>query len=292
MPRKRCTISTSTTLAWASDIHLDHADPDAIMMFIDRVRTSGAAALLLGGDISTAAVLEEHLVQIEEMTGLPVHFVLGNHDFYGGSIASVLKKIGSLSRPNLHWLEKAGLCEIAPGVTLIGIGGWGDARLGDFPGSDVVLTDYLAIAELRRVFDNKLFTGTFGPGSALEAELRRLGQQAAKSFAPQLSTAARTSGHVVVLTHVPPFREACWHEGAISADPWLPGFTCGAMGKILSETAAAHPKCAFTVLCGHTHGGGFARISPNLVVHTQAAEYGRPDFLVLEVSPDGVQIHD
>ncbi len=31
-----------------------------------------------------------------------------------------------------------------------------------------------------------------------------------------------------------------------------------------------------TVLCGYTHGGGEARILPNLRVLTGGAEYGRP----------------
>ena len=32
-----------------------------------------------------------------------------------------------------------------------------------------------------------------------------------------------------------------------------------------------------TVLCGHTHSAGIAKILPNLEVRTGAAEYGRPE---------------
>jgi predicted MPP superfamily phosphohydrolase len=32
-----------------------------------------------------------------------------------------------------------------------------------------------------------------------------------------------------------------------------------------------------TVLCGHTHGAGFAQILTNLSVFTGGAEYGRPE---------------
>ena len=37
-----------------------------------------------------------------------------------------------------------------------------------------------------------------------------------------------------------------------------------------------HPDKQMTVLCGHTHGGGFAQILPNLSVRTGAADYELP----------------
>jgi predicted phosphohydrolase len=277
-----------TTVAWATDLHFDHAEPGDVVAFSDAVRASGATALLVGGDTANAAVVDRRLVELADLTGLPVHFVLGNHDYYGGSIAAVRARIGALAHPGLHWLAVAGPRELAPGVAVVGHGGWGDARIGDFAGSAVVLTDYVAIAELRRVFDLDAFTGTFGEGSPLEAELRRLGREAADTLASQLAAASTSCRHVVVLTHVPPFREACWHEGAISGEHWLPGFSCGAAGEVILAAAAAHPGCRFTVLCGHTHSGGTARLAANLVALTQAADYGRPGFVLLGVDGDDI----
>ena len=277
-----------TMVAWATDLHLDHAEPGDVRAFIEAVRSSGATALLVGGDTAHAAVVDRRLVEIADLTGIPVHFVLGNHDYYGGSIAGVHAKIGSLAHPGLHWLPAVGPRELAPDVALVGHGGWGDARLGDFAGSPVVLTDYVVIDELRRAFDLDAFTGTFGEGSPLEAELRRLGRDAADTLAPHLAAAAASCRQVVVLTHVPPFREVCWHEGAISGECWLPGFSCGAMGEVILAAATAHPECSFTVLCGHTHSGGTARLAANLVAQTRAADYGRPDFVLLGVGDDGI----
>ena len=85
------------------------------------------------------------------------------------------------------------------------------------------------------------------------------------------------SGGVIVLTHVPPFREACWHRGRVSDDEWLPHFACRAVGEALVEAMAAHPECEMTVLCGHTHSAGEAQVLPNLRVLTGGAEYGRPE---------------
>ena len=78
----------------------------------------------------------------------------------------------------------------------------------------------------------------------------------------------------LVLTHVPPFRESCWHNGSVSEETWLPGFTCKAVGDLLTSVAESHAKINFTVLCGHTHGSGYVRMSPNLDVHTGFGDYG------------------
>jgi hypothetical protein len=50
----------------------------------------------------------------------------------------------------------------------------------------------------------------------------------------------------------------------------------GREGAGLATLARAHPERSLTVLCGHTHSPGVARILPNLVVYTGAAEYGSP----------------
>ena len=75
---------------------------------------------------------------------------------------------------------------------------------------------------------------------------------------------------------MPPFADACWHEGRLSDDDWLPYFTCAAVGEVLRELARARPDRQLTVLCGHTHGGGEAQIEANLRVLTGEAVYRRP----------------
>ena len=82
--------------------------------------------------------------------------------------------------------------------------------------------------------------------------------------------------HVLLLTHVPPFKEACWHDGNISSDHWLPHFGCKAVGEALVECLRSDPDCQVTVLCVHTHSGGKAQILPNITVNTGGAEYSRP----------------
>lgn len=277
-------------LVWASDIHLDFTEGDVEEDFLDRVRDTGASALLLGGDIAPAERLWNDLIGILEMVEMPVYFVLGNHDYYGSSIAAVRRNARAYDGPLLNWLPKCGPLKLGPGVTLVGHGGWGDARLGDFAGSGVVLNDYLQIKELAAVFDRAAFSGTFGSGSPLETELRKLGRNAASTLAPQLEMAAMDSRQIIILTHVPPFREACWHEGRNSSDDYLPAFSCGAVGEVIRSAAEAYPDKNFTVLCGHTHGRGQCRVLPNLEVHTQGAAYGFPSFDQLAVSAKHVEL--
>ena len=74
--------------------------------------------------------------------------------------------------------------------------------------------------------------------------------------------------------HVPPFREACWHDGNLSNDNWAPHFTCVAAGEVLREFAEHHPQKHMTVLCGHTHSSGYVKIRENLEVWTEEAKYG------------------
>ena len=92
-----------------------------------------------------------------------------------------------------------------------------------------------------------------------------------------LAPAVEKNPHVIVATHIPPFREAAWYQGRPSADDYLPFFACKAVGEFLLETAQLHPKCQVLVLCGHTHGGGETQVAENLRVVTWPAEYGKPE---------------
>ena len=275
---------------WATDIHLDAAELDTVEAFCASVNRQSAKALLLGGDIAEGPSLPEWLVFLADRIDLPIYFVLGNHDFYGSSIDDVRHRMRELNDPRLQWLPHAGVVDLAEGVTLVGQDGWGDARLGNFFQSYVLLNDYLAIKDLSKVFDLDSFDGDLSKQGKLKKVLGSLGDDEANSLRPFLARAVAGSRQVVVLTHVPPFREACWYHVGLSDDNWLPGFSCKAMGDLLRETAEANPECAITVLCGHTHGNGVADILPNLRVYTGEASYGRVDFKVVEVDESNMTV--
>jgi len=252
---------------WLTDIHLNFVSSSNRSRFYDLVREQKLDALLLGGDIGEADSVIQFLAEMEDSLHIPIYFVLGNHDYYRGSIAEVRQAVARHVAASrwLRWLPLSGVVSLTGNTVLVGHDSWADGRLGNFARSGVMLNDYVLIAELRGLRKPDLY-----------AKLNALGDEAAEFLERCVSDAFSQRRNVVVLTHVPPFRDACWHEGAISHDDWLPHFACKAVGDRLATLARAHPERSLTVLCGHTHSPGVARILPNLVVYTGAAEYGSP----------------
>ena len=256
-----------TRYAWLTDIHLEFLRSKETVAFVKELAARKLDGLFITGDISTASQIEAHLQLFEDVYQAPVYFVLGNHDYYGGSIETVRKMVEKVCSKSkwLHWLPMCGVEAIGKDTCLIGHDGWADGRLGDYAGSKVLLNDYVKI-------DNFLRAG----GGGRLALLNSLGDQAADYLRDILPEALKQYSQIIVLTHPPPFKEACWHEGAISADGWLPHFSCKAIGDVLTEAMATAPDKRMTVLCGHTHSSGECRILPNLLVKTGGAKYGSP----------------
>ncbi len=254
-------------LAWATDVHLNFLSAGGLDTFCAALAREEPDAVLLTGDIAEAPTLEPLLSLMAAELKTPIYFVLGNHDYYRGSIPRVRAAVTALCQrsPWLSWLPAAGVVPLADDVALVGVDGWADGRLGDYVRSPVMLNDYVLIAELAGLTR----------GARLD-RLHQLGDAEAARLAELLAEALPRHRRVIVATHVPPFKEACWHEGKISDDDWLPHFTSRAVGEVLRRTAAAHPDRTLRVLCGHTHGAGTAQILPNLRVVTGGAEYGEP----------------
>jgi predicted phosphohydrolase len=266
-------------LAWVTDPHLNFASLRQRREFYASVNATGAAAAMVSGDWDEAEELEARLAEWALHVVLPTYFVLGNHDFYQGSIEAVRRGIPAV-RGSMRYLTKSGLVTLEDGVALIGHDGWADGRNGDYPGSPVQLADYFLIQELRGLSK-----------AALWERLQALGDEAANYLEQQLRAALRTHHKVLLLTHVPPYREACWHEGRLSDDNWQPHFSCRAVGERLTTVMQEHPRAELTVYCGHTHGDGIARILPNLTVHTGGAVYGEPRvWAVIDTALSGAEL--
>ena len=253
--------------AWLTDIHLEFLDKATRERFAHKLREAAPDILLISGDIAQAPSLEEHLTYLAREFKRPIYFVLGNHDFYRGSIAEVRADVQKFTAQinGLHWLGGTGVVRLTQKTSLVGHDGWCDGRLGDYGHSGVRLNDFLLIDELSNLSKE-----------ALLETLNRLGDEAAAHFRKTLPEALETSEHVVVVTHVPPFRESAWHNGQPSDPFFLSFFSCKAVGDVLTEFMLQHPNRKMTVLCGHTHGGGTSQILPNLTVMTGPAEYRSP----------------
>jgi calcineurin-like phosphoesterase family protein len=242
--------------SWLTDIHLNFLRPLALRGFYDAVKAEHPDALLVTGDIAESDTLVKVLDELAEHTGAALYFVLGNHDFYRSNIRVVRDQCARLKRAT-YLPAAAAPIRLTERVVMIGIDGWGDARCGDLE-SKVQLSDWNLIEDFRRY-------KTDIPGR-IEA-LKRLGNNEARALRERLASVPETR-ELLVLTHVPPYPEACVYEGEQSSDAWLPWFTCIATGEVLREWAAEHPQTQTTVLCGHSHGIGTFRAAPNLEVRT------------------------
>jgi Icc protein len=264
--RGQAVYTVGLRAGWLTDIHLNFLGPAERATFYRGLHERNLDALLVGGDIGEADTVAQFLVELESAVEVPIYFVLGNHDFYGGSMASVRAAIAQLCAVSrrLHWLTTSDVIPLTANTALIGHDSWADGRLGDFYRSEVALNDYVLIQELRKLRKEQRY-----------AKLRALGDEAAEFLAIRASEALAWR-NIVVLTHVPPFREACWHEGQISNDDYLPHFACRAVGERLEAIMRGHPGNSMTVLCGHTHSSGSVRVLENLEVLTGGAQYGEP----------------
>lgn len=256
-------------IAWLTDLHLNFVEAAALTTLEAEVAASQADVILISGDIGEAHNVVRFLTYLADVFERPTHVVLGNHDFYRGGIARVRADVQELAdkHPHLHFLT--GMQEpvaLTGKAALIGHDGWADAREGDYNRSLVMMNDYLLIEEL----------AGYSKQDRLP-ELHRLGDEAAMHIRTQLQLALADFSEVFVLTHVPPFRSACWYQGQVSDDEWAPHFVCQAVGRAILDMASIYPGKEITVLCGHTHSAGVCQPAPNVKVITGAAEYGHPE---------------
>lgn len=261
------TENPAMKLIWMTDIHLGFLESDELRRFWDEIVSIDPDALLVGGDIGEAPSVVDYLHIFEEELHCPIYFVLGNHDYYRGSIDGVRHHIREVVEESerLRYLPITGTVRLTQESCLIGHDSWADGRYGDYQNSEVLLNDYVLIEELSNL----------NPQSRL-AELNKLGDEAADFFRKELSSALLDFQHILVLTHVPPFAEASWHEGNLSDDNYLPHFACKAVGDVFIDLMAERPDRNLTVLCGHTHSSGMCQIPPNIFVRTGGAVYGQP----------------
>lgn len=255
-------------VVWLTDIHLNFLGHLQVNRFANTIRAQAPDTVVISGDIGEARTVAWYLKTLEQKLKRPIYFVLGNHDFYMGSVADVRAAANRLSAESewLKWLTGAGIVELAPDTALVGHDSWADGRCGDYHQSSVLLNDFALIYDLAGLSKQERLR-----------KLNELGDEAADYFRTLLPRAFETYRRVFLATHVPPFKESCWHEGRISDDDFLPFFACKAVGDVLVEIMHVYTHRQLTVLCGHTHGRRQAQILDNLLVLTGGAEYGKPE---------------
>lgn len=255
-------------LLWSTDLHIDALPKGQMSVFFELLAAYECDAVLIGGDISNGVNSLQLLDSMQKSLGKPFYFVLGNHDFYYGSIEKIRQLALELTEknPNVCYLSYSKIIPLTETTALIGHDGWSDGRAGDYENSDVLLNDYFLIDELKRLNSQE----------RLE-KLNQLGEEAGNFLVKQLKTALETFQNVVLLTHVPPFEESCVYDGITSDPNWTPHFVGKFAGQGLEAIMREHPTKQLLVLCGHAHWGNDVNILPNLRVITGHSELGNPN---------------
>ena len=254
---------------WLTDIHLEFLNREQIQAFVQQVAAEQPNVVLLTGDIGTARNARNLLIFMAQQLKVPICFVLGNHDYYHGDLDIVRDTMRKLTQESLGpvWMPEIGIVQLTNEVGLVGHGAWADGRYGDYHTSDIMLNDYVLIGHLSRI----------SPSERLK-RLNQLGDEAAVYLRNLLQKAVQQYRQIYVLTHAPPFLDVYRHKGRLTKpdNPYLPHFACKVVGDMLLDVAEQHPDNEFTVLCGHTHGEAYARITDNLVAYCGGAEYNHP----------------
>lgn len=254
-------------LAWLTDLHLDFVGASAVEKLLAEISAAEPQAVLITGDISNSELLAKSLTSLASLNQLPIYFVLGNHDFYHGSMVRVRKSVQELTRelPHLIWLSERSVVKLTSNTALIGHDSRYDLRYGDFRNSQVSINDASSILDL------------FGLArSEFQRRCEALADEAARHLESALSEAAAAFREVIVAVHVPPFAEVASLRGKPLDNYTLPFYASKVIGETLLRIAQMYPSTQFLVLAGHTHSSAKVSPLPNLRVQVGSAEYGAP----------------
>jgi 3',5'-cyclic-AMP phosphodiesterase len=233
-------------LAWISDPHMEWMAQEHLDTIYNSLRDSETEGVIVSGDISDSRNIKKSLSLFARLP-IPVYFVLGNHDTYGSSFEYVRNMIRKSVRHSsyLVWLTESAPVQLTEQTYLIGHDGWADGRAGLGQQSGYMINDYQSISDFRGMSIGSVFTLMQKKADLasrrLETQIRKLGAEADASHL-----------HIIIVTHAPPFEEACLYQGHATDPYYIPHFSNIGMGQML-EKVTRDVGCRVSVLCGHTH---------------------------------------
>lgn len=242
-------------IIWTADIHLNFFKEDEIRALAAKLD----APVVISGDIGEGDSFAELLALLAETAGVPVYFVLGNHDCYGITREEARARAAGIECATYLSSQDKPI-ELTETVALVGVDGWYDCRNGSYDASNLELADFHRIKDLE-FCDRHLRWQTF----------QRWADDESLALVNRVEDALDAGyAEVYAATHVPPVvPPGARYDG-------LPYYSNFLMGGMLNVLASRFPEQFITVLAGHTHQGGMRRLGPNVDVHISESDYNAP----------------
>jgi 3',5'-cyclic-AMP phosphodiesterase len=270
-------------LVWLTDCHLDHVAQTmgnrGIIEFIDTVKAQQPDMVVITGDTSTSKLFCEHISAIEAGLRCPIYFIMGNHDYWGGSMDSLRANVKSLTQvaQQLKYMPLVSHIMIGSKTAVVGHDCWYDANVGDPMRSSFIMNDWFQIKEFQQyVRQTEDTSRVFRDKNSLVLHARKLANEGVNHIAEGIKSASRYANRIFVLSHPVPFNTAHIYNGKQGSNDAAPWYVCKTLGDTLMEAAKAYPNISFVSLSGHTHGEYNGQMLKNLKVHVGGALYNLP----------------
>lgn len=265
-------------LAWGTDWHLPQATPETQAAFLEHLTTITADLLLFAGDLSHGTLVRDQWAAIT--TSMPCLALLGNHDRWDAdydALRTDLRALTAASRLPGREVDSLGaftyLSEreapvwVTDSTAVIGHDGWYDGRAG------------VGFDTRARIKDTQYIPALLGLTVSQQWSLYERWAMDATDAIVARATAAFAAGaaHVLCVTHVPPFEIVAGHGGRIGSAETMPFYVNVTLGEALLDLMAGPGAGrSMHVLCGHTHDGIDAVITPSLRVSVGTSVKGAP----------------
>ena len=234
-------------------------------------------AILITGDISISKRITYHLSVLERIVQRPIYFVLGNHDYYNGSIENTrvtMKELSNMSQ-YLKYLPTTPYVALSNTTAIVGHDCWYDAGYGDVARTNFAMRDWSVISEFAS--ENVMGSSYGRPNyEIIKTISKKLAYDGVIHIQNGIKAAAKYHKIIVIATHFPPFEEAHIYNGSRGGPGEMPWYTNKMLGDMLKQAAESYPKVRFEVFAGHTHGKFDGKITKNLYCHVGGAMYSAP----------------
>jgi predicted phosphohydrolase len=258
-----------------NDVHFDHfvENPEnTIPDFAKDCASVESDGIVICGDISNGLMLEKQMNQfVKGIKEKKLFFVLGNHDFFKSSFKGMRKKMSKYdgSSGAYYLTTQTDPIQLDDNTCIIGHDGWYDGGYSNWFSSKLRMNDYDLIEEMNGKQSTELY--------AVIQEQAKAFQTHMELMAPKIEKYKR----VIIITHVPPFKENSTYNGKISDRNWLPCMSSKCSGDAILGLANKYQDKEFLVFSGHTHGSSTFSPLKNVKSKTYMAQYGYPNGNVL-----------